>query len=267
MSENPQWIMIVDDSSDNRAEFRRMLLQGSDRRYEFIETDTASNALRILQNQQGDSLDCVLLKHHLPDMDALEILARLCDGQSTPPLPVVVITDEDRSAGRELLRAGAQDYLARGWLTATSLTRSVDKAIDRFAIMLTQAAAPSDLLERKDAFLAMLSHEIRSPLASIANAVQLLGLQKGNESPIQNQARGIIERQIGQLQHLVDDLLEVSRIKTNRPPRCREEVVIHDVVERAAEPARTLIDQHHHALEQHQTIRANASATAFDTVT
>ena len=75
--------------------------------------------------------------------------------------------------------------------------------------MLSQASELSDLHRRKDEFLAMLSHELRSPLAPIANAVQLLGLQKSSENRTQQQARGIIERQVGQLQHLVDDLLEV----------------------------------------------------------
>jgi len=60
----------------------------------------------------------------------------------------------------------------------------------------------------------MLSHELRSPLAPISNAVQLLGMQHGNENEFQKQARGIIERQTSQLKHLVDDLLEVSRITT-----------------------------------------------------
>ena len=69
----------------------------------------------------------------------------------------------------------------------------------------------ADLDRRKDEFLAMLSHELRNPLAPILNAVQLLRLQKG-ENPIQQQARTIIERQVGQLIASGDDLLEVSRI-------------------------------------------------------
>ncbi len=89
-----------------------------------------------------------------------------------------------------------------------------------------QQAELSDLHRRKDEFLAMLSHELRSPLAPIANAVQLLGLQRGNENRIQQQARGIIERQLGQLQHLVDDLLEVSRLTTGKVQLRRERVAI-----------------------------------------
>ena len=59
----------------------------------------------------------------------------------------------------------------------------------------------------------MLSHELRNPLSPILNAVHLLRLQ-GDENLIQQEARSIIERQVGQLSRLVDDLLEVSRITT-----------------------------------------------------
>jgi PAS domain S-box-containing protein len=64
--------------------------------------------------------------------------------------------------------------------------------------MQEQAAALADLHRRKDEFLAMLSHELRNPLAPISNAVQLLRLQD-NEDQLQRQARTIIERQVGQL--------------------------------------------------------------------
>ncbi len=114
--------------------------------------------------------------------------------------------------------------------------------------MREQAAKLSDLHHRKDEFLAMLSHELRSPLAPISNAVQLLGLHKETETLIQQQARGIIERQMGQLQHLVDDLLEVSRITTGRVQLRRVNVAVCGIVEVAVETARPLIEQRRHEL-------------------
>ncbi len=110
-----------------------------------------------------------------------------------------------------------------------------------------QAAALSDLHRRKDEFLAMLSHELRNPLAPISNAVHLLRLQKG-ENAIQQQARGIIERQVGQLSRLVDDLLEISRITTGRVQLRQERVAVSGIVECAVESVRPLIDQHKHEL-------------------
>ena len=115
-------------------------------------------------------------------------------------------------------------------------------------VLRRQAVQLSELHRRKDEFLAMLSHELRSPLAPIANAVQLLGLQKSGESRIQQQARGIIERQVGQLQHLVDDLLEVSRITTGRVQLRLERIDMCRIAEGAVETVRPLIEQRRHEL-------------------
>ncbi|MHB1425012.1 MAG: PAS domain-containing hybrid sensor histidine kinase/response regulator [Gemmataceae bacterium] len=113
-----------------------------------------------------------------------------------------------------------------------------------------QAEALADLHRRKDEFLAMLSHELRNPLAPISNAVQLLRLQR-DESGLQQRARTIIERQLEQLVHLVDDLLEVSRISTGRIHLQREQLDMRIIVERGVETARPLIEQRRHALDVH----------------
>jgi PAS domain S-box-containing protein len=111
-----------------------------------------------------------------------------------------------------------------------------------------QAEALSDLHRRKDEFIAMLSHELRNPLAPILSAVHLLTLQKGNENQIQQRARIIIERQVGQLSSLVDDLLDISRIATGRIQLRFERLDMRVLVQRAVETTRPLIDRRKHQL-------------------
>jgi PAS domain S-box-containing protein len=111
-----------------------------------------------------------------------------------------------------------------------------------------QATELSDLHRRKDEFLAMLSHELRNPLAPILNAVQLLRLQQANENPVQLHARAIIERQVAQLAHLVDDLLEVARITTGRVRLQLEQVAVSGIVANAVETTRPLIDKRNQQL-------------------
>lgn len=115
-------------------------------------------------------------------------------------------------------------------------------------LLQSQARELENLHSRKDEFLAMLSHELRSPLAPIANAVQLMSLQQDTESRTQQQARNIIERQLAKLQHLVDDLLEVSRITSGRVLLRREWVAISGVVQGAVETVRPIIQQKRHEL-------------------
>ena len=93
----------------------------------------------------------------------------------------------------------------------------------------------------------MLSHELRNPLAPIASAVQLLGLEK-NEGKLQQKARTIIERQVGQLVRLIDDLLEVSRITTGRIHLQLKQLALNGIVEHAVESVRPLLDQRRHEL-------------------
>jgi PAS domain S-box-containing protein len=105
-----------------------------------------------------------------------------------------------------------------------------------------QAHSLADLNRRKDEFLAMLSHELRNPLASIQNAAHLLRLQR-DQSPIQTKAHGMIERQVSQLARLVDDLLEVSRISTGRVRLRTEAVDLRGIVQHACETTRPQTDQ------------------------
>ena len=131
-----------------------------------------------------------------------------------------------------------------------------------------QAAELADLHRRKDEFLAMLGHELRNPLAPIMNAVLLLR-PLGSENPTLQLSRSIIERQVGQLTRLVDDLLEVSRITTGRIHLHQEHLDMRGVVERAVETGRPLFSQHQHILTVRlspQPIWVNADAARLEQV-
>jgi len=105
-----------------------------------------------------------------------------------------------------------------------------------------QADALADLSRRKDEFLAMLSHELRNPLAPIVNAMHLLRSQP-NGDPLQERAHAIVARQVTQLTRLVDDLLDVSRVSTGRIHLHLDRVAVSGIVERATEAVRHLTDE------------------------
>jgi len=105
-----------------------------------------------------------------------------------------------------------------------------------------QSRSLVELNRRKDEFLAMLSHELRNPLASILNATQFLQMQQ-NRDPLQIEAQGMIDRQAGQLARLVDDLLEVSRISTGRIRAHMERVDLRGIVDRAIEAIRSQVNK------------------------
>ncbi len=100
---------------------------------------------------------------------------------------------------------------------------------------------------QKDEFLAMLAHELRNPLAPILNAVQLMR-RKPIGDPQLNWSREVIERQLGHLTRLVDDLLDVSRITRGKINLAREPVEIASLVARAVETVQPLIAERGHEL-------------------
>jgi signal transduction histidine kinase/ActR/RegA family two-component response regulator len=99
---------------------------------------------------------------------------------------------------------------------------------------------------RKDVFLATLAHELRNPLAPIGNALQIMRMSADGE--VHNSARGMIERQLRQLIHLVDDLLDVSRISQGKVELRKERIELSAVIANAVETSRPVIDAAHHEL-------------------
>ena len=99
---------------------------------------------------------------------------------------------------------------------------------------------------RKDEFLAMLSHELRNPLAAVSNAVTVLKMS--NDADNISFAKDVIERQTKQLAYLVDDLLDVSRITTGKIRLKRELCDAGTILKQAIESVEPLINGRKHVL-------------------
>lgn len=255
----PAWrIVIIDDSPDDRAEVRRLLFRGAERRYVFAEADTGAAGVEAVLT--GALMpDCVVLDFNLPDMDALEVLARLAGTDGLPVCPIVVLTGGNEvEAGRMVLRAGAQDYIAKDGLTPLALTRILENAKERLTMareLLARNVAlqrtEAKLFEadrRKDEFIATLAHELRNPMAPIVTGLQVLRLAKDGASPL---ILDIMDRQIRQMTRLIDDLMEISRITNGKMLLRTQRVLVSAMIEEAAEAALPLITAAKHSLRIH----------------
>ncbi|RZF25636.1 response regulator [Paraburkholderia sp. UYCP14C] len=103
-----------------------------------------------------------------------------------------------------------------------------------------------DADRRKDIFLATLAHELRNPLAPVRNAAHLLGHSAGADPANREWLRNVIERQTGHLSHLIDDLLDVSRITTGKIELKREVFDIRLALDHALEITMPAALQRHH---------------------
>ncbi|CAH0351270.1 ATP-binding protein [Aquabacterium sp. CECT 9606] len=100
---------------------------------------------------------------------------------------------------------------------------------------------------RKDEFLATLAHELRNPLAPMRNVVELLKRQALNANQLR-WTREVLERQLQHMTHLVDDLLEVSRITQGKLELRRQPVELVQAVNSALEAATPLVQAAGHEL-------------------
>ena len=133
--------------------------------------------------------------------------------------------------------------ILRWFGTNTDITevRQLEENLRKLAADLSEAD------RRKDEFLATLSHELRNPLAAIYGASELLNLVAQSDPTLQE----TVEIVYGQAQHmvrLIDDLMDVNRITSGRLNLRKERVNLADIVERAVDSSRPLIDRAQHRL-------------------
>jgi len=238
-------------------------VRGSELRYRRL-FQTAKDGILILDADTGKIIDANPFMSGLLGYEHDEFL-----GEELWQIGLFKDKDESRAAYRELKEKayirydhlplktkGGQEvevefvsniYSVEGNLVAQCNIRDITDRSRLERKTHEQATALADLHRRKDEFLAMLSHELRNPLSPILNAVQLLRLQD-DEGSLQKEARNVIERQVGHMARLVDDLLEISRITTGRVRLQQERLDARGIVERAIESARPLIARRRHEL-------------------
>ena len=102
--------------------------------------------------------------------------------------------------------------------------------------------------QRTHEFLAMLSHELRNPLAPLKTSVDVMRLRELSD-PVMIRARDVIDRQVQHLTHIIDELLDVSRITSGRIRLTSETLDLESIILRAVEAARPLLDSKGHTLE------------------
>ncbi len=150
-------------------------------------------------------------------------------------------------------RVQARDGRVR-WLHSRAAPRAVsgdDAVWDGIAVDVTERVEMEEALResdrKKDEFIALLGHELRNPLAPIRNGLQEMRLAGGDADAVAK-ARDMMDRQLGHMVRLIDDLLDVSRIGRNMMGLRRASVLLADVVGSAVEASRPSIEEAGHTL-------------------
>ena len=136
-------ILIVDDSEADRDVARLFLEQRPYAQYTF---ETAGTAARALEVCGAFEPDCILLDYTLPDMDGLDLLARLQDRFGKFAHAYVCFTGTgDELIAVQALQQGAQDYLPKAILSPETLSRAVLNAIDKLTLQRDRERARLEL--------------------------------------------------------------------------------------------------------------------------
>jgi PAS domain S-box-containing protein len=138
------------------------------------------------------------------------------------------------------ITAPGRTYSEADLALASELGRRVSTAVENANLY----NAIRESVARKDEFLATLAHELRNPLAPLANSLNIMRTA-GGDARLVADARGVMERQVAQLRRLVDDLLDVSRFNTGKVELRKQRVSLTAVTNHAVEAARAGIEARH----------------------
>ena len=191
----------------------------------------------------------------MPNLDGQQLARAVRADPAVREVPVLLLSARAGEEARiEALNAGADDYVVKPF-SARELLARIDSRL-QIARLGSQALAATQKSEealraadrRKDEFIAMLSHELRNPLAPLRNGLEILRIQHQNGVDA-GRTHDMMERQLGHLVRLVDDLLEMSRINQGTLELRRERVTLASVVTAAVEASEPLIRGAGHHLD------------------
>ena len=244
-------VLLIDDDRDDYLLTRDLFAEMPAGRYQLdwvADYDSGLAAIRAGKH------DVYLLDFRLGERTGLDLLAEARKRAAAGP--VILLTGQSLwEVDVAAMQHGAADFLEKGRLDAIVLDRSIRFALaqrrseidlERQVASRTEELAEAnealkDADRRKDEFLATLAHELRNPLAPIRNALEIMRVADGNVDAM-DQARDIIERQVGQMVRLINDLLDVSRITRGKLVLSSEPVSIIEVIESAVETSRPLLE-------------------------
>ncbi|HEY5951975.1 MAG TPA: response regulator [Kofleriaceae bacterium] len=209
----------------------------------------------------------ILLDVQMPGLDGYETARLIRARDRSRHVPIIFFTafDHDDAAVLRAYELGAVDFLfkpvlpevlrAKAAVFVTLQERTEQLAAERMEreyenrrreelARLNEALAESD--RRKDSFIAILAHELRNPLAPVRTCIDLI--REDPSHAIKPKLLDILDRQTGILARLVDDLLDLSRMKADKIELRPEHVDLVDIVDNAIATSRSSIDERRHAL-------------------
>jgi signal transduction histidine kinase len=206
-------VLLVEDNAGDARLLREMFSKERADSFELTHLLRMSEA--VIHLAKG-GVDVVLLDMGLPDEHGLDTVRRA--HAAAPSVPLIVLTGlDDEALAAEAMKEGAQDYLIKGQIENRALPRALRHAIERHRLQTETDLIRTQQLQFKDEFLSHVSHELRSPLTAIYQFVTILLDKLAGELNLeQHEYLQIVLTNVKQLQSMINDLLEVTRVQTGK---------------------------------------------------
>jgi len=252
--DEPINVLLLEDDAEDRLLLTKQL-HGRQRGFVISCAGTLKSAIELLGRQ---SFDVVITDLSVPDSHGFETVSRIRKHSGQAPVIVLTGMDDDLMAG-EILAIGAQDYLVKGQLDERAVQRAVRHAVQRQRLVndVQQLASElgasrqaleeqSQLLKKKNRRLKRLyragqeimdnvSHDFRTPLTVIKDYVSII--RAGMAGAVNEEQQAMLDKVIvraDDLNLMVDDLLDVSRLEAGLIRAWRRRIRLTEVVQRAA---------------------------------
>jgi len=218
-------VLLIDDDPAYRHLCQRYLKKNHAINYEIV---AVSNATAGLSECQSASFDCLLIDYSLPDISGTEVIRSLSDLLAEDAPPTIILTaDGGEAAAAEALRAGAADFMPKRTISAQSLSRAIENAVEKKKLKNKVAARSRELQRANDQlqsrndeiqrFYHTVSHEVKTPLAAAREFIAIV---------LDGIAGPVTEDQIEMLRHALDscdqitshfnDLIEMTRLEAKK---------------------------------------------------
>jgi two-component system, sensor histidine kinase and response regulator len=223
--EEPITILVVDDTTDN-IDVLEYVLKGKP--IHLLRACSGRECIEIAKEQQPD---VILLDIQMPEVDGFKTLQRLRESPLTESIPVILLTakHKDPTSIEKGFRLGADEYLTK--------PIEVEELLVRIRMLVRIKKMEQDLSKTKADFMAMLVHDLRSPLIGVKSVIELLNdLETG--TPLREEhlrMLGSAGVSLHQMLTLVNNFLDLSKYKTKSIRLYREAVPLHLLAEGACE--------------------------------
>ncbi len=207
--DNSLHVLLIEDNPGDARLVKEALSDARFARWRLSSRQTLAEGLELLWQE---NILAVLLDLTLPDCSGAETIVRL--HAAVPTMPIVVLTGlDDEAISRDAVKAGAQDYLVKGLYDGGLLSKSLFYAIERARFREELMKARDDALQAaklKSEFLAIISHEMRTPMNAIVGPVELLLDTQLDEEQIELATTALTGSRT--MLALINDILDYSRL-------------------------------------------------------